>query len=60
MNAVGSFDESPDTLSRAAKFIGTGPFPDGFVLIRTNEMEIFKGSSSFGSIIVLENVGVSR
>ena len=43
MNAVGSFDESPDTLSGAAKFIGTGPFPDRFVLIRTNEMEIFKG-----------------
>ena len=60
IDSVGSFDESPDNLSGAAKFIGTRPFPDGFVLIRTNEMEILKGSSIFGSIIVIENVGARR
>ena len=47
MYSVGSFGVFPDTFHEAAKTVFTRLFPEGFVIIRMNDMEIFQGLSSF-------------
>ena len=48
MDVASSFKETPDTLHEAFKFFGTRPFPNRFVLIRTNELAIFQVLSGLG------------
>ena len=40
-DSFGFFDLPSDTLREAEKNVGTRPCPDRFVLIRTNELEVF-------------------
>ena len=48
MDVASSFEAIPDTFHEAFKFVGTRPFPNGFVLIRTNELAICQVLSGLG------------
>ena len=56
MDVVGSFGVSRDTLHKAEKlFVGTIPYTNRFVIIRTNDLAILQVCPVFGSIILLAN-----